>query len=38
METTAPPEAAYDRFMSEQAPASHDQRRWTPACGPVPTT
>lgn len=32
----ADPAAVYDRFMSEQAPASRDQRRWTPADGPMP--
>lgn len=30
------PAAVYDRFMSEQAPASRDQRGWTPADGPMP--
>ncbi|SDM80687.1 4,5-DOPA dioxygenase extradiol [Actinacidiphila guanduensis] len=28
--------SAYDRFMIEQAPASRDQRPWTPADGPMP--
>jgi 4,5-DOPA dioxygenase extradiol len=30
------PAAAFDQFMREQAPASRDQRRWTPADGPMP--
>ena len=33
----ASPAAPFDRFLREQAPASRDQRRWTPADGPMPT-
>ncbi|MFF3984525.1 dioxygenase [Streptomyces sp. NPDC001797] len=36
MDITAHPEAVYDRFMTEQAPASRNRRRWTPADGPMP--
>lgn len=31
------PAAAFDQFLREQAPAGRDQRRWTPADGPLPT-
>ena len=30
------PGAAYDAFMRDAAPSSRDQRRWTPADGPMP--
>ncbi len=36
MNAAADPAAAYDRFMTEQAPASRGQRPWTPADGPMP--
>jgi 4,5-DOPA dioxygenase extradiol len=37
MNSPAAPGAAFDQFLREQAPASRDQRRWTPADGPMPT-
>jgi 4,5-DOPA dioxygenase extradiol len=36
MNATSAPAAAFDQFLREQAPASRDQRRWTPADGPMP--
>lgn len=30
------PGAAFERFLADQAPASHDQRVWTPDLGPIP--
>lgn len=36
MKAPVDPAAVYDQFMSEQAPASRGQRRWTPADGPMP--
>ncbi len=35
MNAAADPAAVYDQFMRVQAPASRDQRRWTPADGPI---
>ena len=37
MTASPPPAAAFDQFLREQAPTSRDQRRWTPADGPMPT-
>jgi 4,5-DOPA dioxygenase extradiol len=31
------PSGAFDQFLREQASTSRDQRRWTPADGPMPT-
>ncbi|MTD53997.1 dioxygenase family protein, partial [Amycolatopsis pithecellobii] len=36
MNAAADPADVYDLFMREQAPKSRDQRRWTPADGPMP--
>jgi 4,5-DOPA dioxygenase extradiol len=36
MNAASAPASAFDQFMREQAPASRDQRRWTPADGPTP--
>lgn len=36
MKAPVDPAAVHDQFMSEQAPASLGQRRWTPADGPMP--
>jgi 4,5-DOPA dioxygenase extradiol len=36
MSAAPAPAAAFDHFLRAQAPASRDQRRWTPADGPMP--
>lgn len=37
MNAPSAPAAAFDQFMRDQAPTSQEQRRWTPADGPMPT-